>query len=203
MNMILGITGGSGAGKTTVSDFFRKKGIEVIDGDKVSRLVMEPGEECLSETVKAFGSEILDENGHLIRKKLGQIVFSDPKKLEILNKITHKYITEYFLEKAKNSKSKIVGFDGAALFESGLDNMCDAVLGVIADEDVRIRRIKKRDGISVEDAQLRIKSQKNNEFYIEKCDYVVYNNDGDEIFRQLEEVLDQLEIKTEDSEKKV
>ena len=186
MKFILGITGGSGAGKTTVSDFFREKGIEVVDGDKVSRLIMEPGEACLEETVKNFGEEILDENGFLIRKKLGQIVFADSEKLEILNKITHKYITEYFFEKVKKSRSDIVGFDGAALFESGLDSVCNAVLGVIADEDIRVERIIKRDGISEENARLRINSQKNNQFYIEKCDFLVYNNGKEEISEQLE-----------------
>lgn len=203
MKFILGITGGSGAGKTTVSDFFREKGIEVVDGDKVSRLIMEPGEACFEETVKNFGEEILDENGFLVRKKLGQIVFSDSEKLEILNKITHKYITEYFFEKVKNSESDIVGFDGAALFESGLDKVCDAVLGVIADEDIRVERITKRDGISMQDARLRINSQKNNQFYIEKCDFLVYNNGRDEIFEQLEEVLKTLETKIREGVKKV
>ena len=192
MKFILGITGGSGAGKTTVCDYLRKKGMEIIDGDKVARIVMEPGQPCLLETVRAFGEDILDDNGCLIRQKLGQIVFSDPEKLEILNKITHKYITEYFFDKVKKSDSQIVGFDGAALFESGLNKSCDAVLGVVADEEIRVARVMKRDGILEENARNRIKSQKNNQFYIEKCDYLVYNNNRDEVFTQLEEVLGKL-----------
>lgn len=200
---ILGITGGSGAGKTTVSDFLREKGIEVIDGDKVARLIMEPGEACLMETVRTFGEDILDENGALVRKKLGQIVFSDSEKLETLNKITHKYITEYFFSKVKTSKSDIVGFDGAVIFESGLDKVCNAIIGVIADEEIRLERITKRDGISIQDARLRISSQKNNQFYIEKCDFLVYNNGGEEISEQLEEVLKTLEIKIREGEGKV
>ena len=200
---ILGITGGSGAGKTTVSDFLREKGIEVIDGDKVARLIMEPGEACLMETVRTFGEDILGENGALIRKKLGQIVFSDSEKLETLNKITHKYITEYFFDKVKTSKSDIVGFDGAVIFESGLDKVCNAIIGVIADEEIRLERITKRDGISMQDARLRVSSQKNNQFYIEKCDFLVYNNGGEEISEQLEEVLKTLEIKIREGEGKV
>lgn len=200
---ILGITGGSGAGKTTVSDFLREKGIEVIDGDKVARLIMEPGEACLMETVRTFGEDILDENGALVRKKLGQIVFSDSEKLETLNKITHKYITEYFFDKVKTSKSDIVGFDGAVIFESGLDKVCNAIIGVIADEEIRLERITKRDGISMQDARLRVSSQKNNQFYIEKCDFLVYNNGGEEISEQLEEVLKTLEIKIREGEGKV
>ena len=200
---ILGITGGSGAGKTTESDFLREKGIEVIDADKVERVIMEPGEACLRETVRTFGEDILDENGALIRKKLGQIVFSDSEKLETLNKITHKYITEYFFDKVKTAKSDIVGFDGAVIFESGLDKVCNAIIGVIADEEIRLERITKRDGISMQDARLRVSSQKNNQFYIEKCDFLVYNNGGEEISEQLEEVLKTLEIKIREGEGKV
>ena len=203
MKFILGITGGSGAGKTTVSDYFREKGIEVIDGDMVARLIMEPGEACLMETVRTFGEDILGENGALIRKKLGQIVFSDSEKLETLNKITHKYITEYFFDKVKTAKSDIVGFDGAVIFESGLDKVCNAIIGVIADEEIRLERITKRDGISMQDARLRVSSQKNNQFYIEKCDFLVYNNGGEEISEQLEEVLKTLEIKIREGEGKV
>lgn len=203
MKFILGITGGSGAGKTTVCDYLRKKGIEIVDGDKVSRLIMEPGQPCLLETVEAFGKDILDENGCLMRRKLGQIVFSDPEKLEILNKITHKYITEYFFDRVEKSGSQIVGFDGAVLFESGLNKSCDAVLGVVADEDIRIARIMKRDDISEENARNRIKSQKNNQFYIEKCDHLVYNNNKDEVFAQLEEVLGRLNTEIGGDERQV
>ena len=85
MKYILGITGGSGAGKTEVSNILREYGIDIINGDEVSRLIMEPGQEALKETVEAFGDEILDCDGRLKRRELGNIVFSDPEKLKILN----------------------------------------------------------------------------------------------------------------------
>ena len=193
MKYILGITGGSGAGKTEVSNILREHGIDIIDGDKVSRLIMEPGEEALKETVEAFGNEILDSDGRLKRRELGNIVFSDTKKLEILNKITHKYITEYFLERVKKSDKNIVGLDGAALFESGIDKLCDGVLGVISEPEIRIERIMKRDGILREQASNRISAQKNNEFYIENCDFLVYNNGNiEEVRKQIGEVLEKL-----------
>ena len=193
MKYILGITGGSGVGKTTVSNILRKKGIEIIDGDKVSRLIMEPGKEALAETVAAFGTDILDAEGNLKRRELGRIVFSDSKKLEILNKITHKYITKYFFDRLENSDAEIIGFDGAALFESGMNRLCDAVLGVIADTDIRVSRIVMRDEISIDDAKKRINSQKNNEFYIEKCEFLVYNNGNEkELEVQIEGVLEKL-----------
>ncbi len=203
MKYILGITGGSGVGKTTVSNILREHGIDITDGDKVSRLIMEPGEMALAETVEAFGSEILDIDGRLKRRELGRIVFSDAKKLATLNKITHKYIKKYFLEIAEKSPSEIIGFDGAALFESGMHRLCDAVLGVVADEKIRVERIVKRDGISEEDALKRINSQKNNQFYIEKCEFLVYNNGNEEDLRvQIEGVLEKLVREKEEKRKR-
>lgn len=193
MKYVLGITGGSGAGKTEVSNILREHGIDIIDGDEVSRLIMKPGEDALVKTVEAFGDEILDLDGRLKRRELGNIVFSDPKKLEILNKITHKYITRYFLDYIEKSDKNIVGLDGAALFESGIANMCDGVLGVIAEPEIRIERIIKRDQISRKQAEERIASQKNNQFYIENCDFLVYNNGNkEEIEKQIMEVLGKL-----------
>lgn len=203
MKYIIGITGGSGSGKTTVSDAFRKKGVEVVDGDKVARLIMEPGQECLEETVLAFGNEILDEDGRLKRRELAKIVFSNSEKLETLNKITHKYITQYFLDRVKHSSSDIVGIDGAALFESGIDKLCDSLIGVVSDEEIRVERIMKRDGISERDARMRINSQKNNQFYIENCDFLVYNNNEEEkIPEMIEEVLGKLVSEKERKKRK-
>ena len=203
MKYIIGITGGSGSGKTTVFDAFRKKGVEVVDGDKVARLIMEPGQECLEETVLAFGNEILDEDGRLKRRELAKIVFSNSEKLETLNKITHKYITQYFLDRVKHSSSDIVGIDGAALFESGIDKLCDSLIGVVSDEEIRVERIMKRDGISERDARMRINSQKNNQFYIENCDFLVYNNNEEEkIPEMIEEVLGKLVSEKERKKRK-
>ena len=203
MKYIIGITGGSGSGKTTVSDAFRKKGAEIVDGDKVARIIMEPGQKCLEETVLAFGDGILDEDGKLKRKELAKIVFSNSEKLEILNKITHKYITEYFLDRVKNSPADIVGIDGAVLFESGIDKLCDALIGVVSDEEIRVQRIVKRDGISELEARMRIKSQKNNQFYIENCDYLVYNNSEEEKIPEIiEEVLGKLASEKERKKRK-
>lgn len=203
MKYIIGITGGSGSGKTTVSDIFRRLGADIVDGDKVSRLIMQPGEACMAETVEAFGSGILDNAGRLKRKELAKIVFSNPEKLEILNKITHKYITEYFLERVEKSTADIVGIDGAALFESGIDKLCDAVIGVVADEDIRVERIINRDGLSESRARMRINSQKNNQFYIENCDYLVYNNDEKErVSEKVQEVFGKLVSEKERKRKK-
>lgn len=202
MKYLIAVTGGSGAGKSTVSNILREYGIEIIDGDIVARTIMEPGEKCLAETVQAFGRKILDNDGRLVRSKLADIVFSDKNKLSALNAITHKYITEYFLISAKTSNSDIVGIDGAAIFESGINKKCDFVIGVIADEKVRISRIINRDGISEEKAKARIAAQKKDEFYIENCDYIVYNNGNKEqLIKQIGEVLEKLEYEKEKKQK--
>ena len=201
MKYIIGITGGSGAGKSSVSNILRENGIEITDGDKVARLIMEPGEKCLLETVSVFGKEILDDNGRLIRKKLANIVFSHKEKLLLLNKITHKYITEYFKKIITKSEDCFLGIDGAALFESGINNMCDIVIGVISDEDIRIKRIMNRDMISYDEAKRRIDLQKKDEFYIENCDVLVYNNGNiEELREQVEEVLKRLRHEKEEKE---
>ena len=154
----------------------RKSGAEVIDTDIVARMIVEPGKPALEEIKKSFGSEYIKENGELDRKKTAGLVFSDGEKLKELNRITHKYIKTYINEYIGNYKGNIIGIDGAVLIESGINKMCDYLLSVLADKAVRIERIMRRDGITREEAEKRINSQKNDEFYIENSDYIVYNN---------------------------
>lgn len=176
----LGITGGSGCGKTTVSDMLRKKGIDVIDTDKVARIIVEPEKPALAEIRECFGEEYINADGTLNRKKLGDYVFSNPDKLLELNRITHKYISAYIDEYIDNYSGKIIGIDGAALIESGIDKKCDYLLSVLCGEKLRIERIISRDGISCDAAKKRIKAQKKDEFYIENSDFIVYNDCSNE-----------------------
>jgi len=176
----LGITGGSGCGKTTVSEMLRKKGIDVIDTDKVARIIVETGKPALAEIIEHFGMEYINSDGTLNRRKLGNYVFSNPCKLLELNRITHKYISEYIEEYIDNYSGKIIGIDGAALIESGISEKCDYLLSVLCDEDKRIERIIYRDKIPFDDAKKRIKAQKNDEFYEENSDFIVYNNGNNE-----------------------
>lgn len=172
---LVGITGGSGCGKSYISDKLRKRGIPVIDADSAAHEVMQKGEDCLEETVRFFGTEILDENGELNRRRLGRIVFSDPEKLKKLNEISHKYILRRIFNKMQAEKSDVVCVDGAVLIESGIK--CDLLLGICADREIRIERIMRRDGISRFDAEKRIDAQPKTEFYEKNCDFVIYNND--------------------------
>lgn len=193
--IVLAITGGSGCGKTTVSDIFRSEGIDVIDTDKVARLIVEPGKPALREICEQFGSEYINpDDGTLIRSKLAETVFSDQKKLKILNRITHKYIAEYVDEYIMNYSKDILGIDGAVIIESGISY--DYLLSVIADEEERIKRIVKRDNISHINATNRIKSQKDDMFYIEKSDYIVYNNtNSEDLSSQVKKIIKDLRSK--------
>lgn len=188
---ILGITGPTGAGKTTVSKIFKKNGIKVVDGDILAREIVEVGKPALKELKEALGEEIINDDGTLNRKKTATIVFSDPKKLATLNRITHHYIKEEFLKIASEYDGDILGFDGAVILESDVKYLFTKILSVIADEDIRLKRITSRDNITQDEGRLRISSQKNNEFYIENSDFLVYNN-GEDMEDQVNSVIKKL-----------
>ena len=193
--IILGITGGSGCGKTTVCECLKKNGIDVIDTDKIARLIVEPGQPALNEIKEEFGIQYINNDNTLNRKKMADTVFNNQKELQKLNAITHKYITEYVDEYINNCKGQIIAIDAAALIESGIYKKCDYILSVLADEDTRIKRIMTRDNILLSDAKSRIKAQKNDCFYIEKSDFIIYNNgDLEKLSTEINQIIDKLKI---------
>lgn len=176
--IIVGLTGQSGAGKTTVCDTFEKSGFAIINADVVAREVMSKGSKCLDETVNVFG-DVLLEDGTLDRKKIAGIVFSDADNLRIYENIIFPYIISSIKEKIDMYKKEMYNYillDAPTLFESKADGLCDIIVSVIADRDIRLKRILKRDSITLHEAESRLDSQKNDDFYIEKSDYVIKNN---------------------------
>ena len=155
--MLIGITGGSGTGKSLVANEIRKYNIPVIDADTVAREVTEKGSPALLEIKEKFGEAYISEDGTLLRKKLGSLVFSDPEKLELLNTVISKYIRICINEKLSSHKEPIVCIDAPLLIEYGLNEQCDIVISVLADTSLRAKRITERDKISQEDALNRIK----------------------------------------------
>ena len=134
--------------------------------------------ECLYETVSVFG-DILSEDGTLDRKKLAGIVFSDSDKLSIYENIIFPYIISSIKEKIDMYKKEMYNYillDAPTLFESKADGLCDIIVSVIADRDIRLNRILKRDSITLHEAEIRLNSQKNDDFYMGKSDYVIKNN---------------------------
>ena len=176
MPKIIGLTGQSGAGKSTVSEMFAQLGCHSIDTDKVARAVVEPGRPALSEITQEFGKKVLNEDGTLNRPALATIVFSDPAELQKLNRITHKYIAEEVKNEIASCGKTVVIVDAPALFESGIDAMCDVIVSVLAEEETRIRRIMARDSLSREKAEERIHAQADDEFYRSRSEFVLENN---------------------------
>lgn len=185
--LIAGLTGPSGSGKSTVSKFFEKSGYTVINADKVAREIMDPDGTCLKQLSLAFGSDIINSDGTLNRRKLAEKAFADREKTQLLNDITHPQIFLRTLKLCRESidcgKNKIL-FDAPVLFESNSDIMCDAVVSVIAPREVRIERLTMRDGITREEIERRLDSQQPDEFYISRSDYVI---DGGEALSEVEE----------------
>lgn len=193
---IIGLTGGSGAGKGEVCRAFLSKGIDSIDTDKVSRDITRKGTECLRELAEKFSGVILTAYGELDRVKLAEIAFSSKENLELLNSITHKYILKecanWLLSMVKADRSAVI-VDAPLLFESGFDKNCDIIIVVIAELEKRLHRIIKRDNITPEQAEARIKNQKDDDFFIKNADYVIYNNSNySDVYIQVSDICRKL-----------
>ena len=186
--MIYGLTGGTGSGKSTVAEYLKEFGCTVVDADIIARSVTEKGSEVLKKLSDEFGQEIIDENGELIRKKLGSIVFQDSEKLEKLNEIMRSSLDEKF-EKAlrQASEERLYGkvfFDAPTLFESKREHFVDRIWVVIADRNTRIERIMKRDGLSREEVEKRMQNQLPDDVKAARADVVIYNDGSLEELRE-------------------
>lgn len=178
--LVVGLTGQTGAGKSTVSKVFSENGFAVINADLISRQVVEKGSPCLGELVEIFGEGILNPDKTLARKTLGNIVFSDKTKLEMLNTTIYPYITSEILKEIKqysDSGKKLVLLDAPTLFESHADDFCEIIISVLADEKLREERIINRDGLTKKQANDRMNSQLDAEYFASRSDYVIENND--------------------------
>lgn len=181
--IIIGLTGQSGAGKSSFTKALSKQNIPCLDTDQTARQVVEKGMPCLKELVNAFGAEILLPNGTLDRKKLGSVAFASKEKLALLNKITHSYISaevDKWLKIQEESGAVAAVIDAPQLFESGINKICDLTIAVLADENIRFSRIISRDGISEEYARKRMASQKDDSFFISNCNHIIYNSGNEE-----------------------
>ena len=177
---IIGITGPTGAGKTTALNEITKLGGIVIDCDAVYHDLLEQSEPMRRELTARFGASILGGEGRIDRKALGQAVFQDTEALQALNAITHRYVKKditRIIANATIEKKVVVAIDAIALIESGLGEKCDAVVGIIAPAELRIRRIMVREGISEEYARMRVSAQKDEAYFRANCTYILENNE--------------------------
>ena len=178
--MIIGITGGTGCGKTTALSILEELGGLIIDCDRVYHNLLKTDEALLSSIENRFPGTV--ENGELNRKKLASIVFSDEAALLDLNAITHKAVKKEVLRLLETAP-KLVAIDAIGLFEGALAELCHTTLAITAPEEVRISRLMDRDGITESQAAARINAQKNQKWFVEKCDYHLQNDGTMEAFR--------------------
>lgn len=176
---IIGLTGMSGAGKTTACESFEACGADIINCDNVARVVVEKGKPALSELKAHFGNDIILPDGSLDRKKTGNIIFSDACERKAFNDIIYPYISYEMVinavEYIKNGSQYIL-LDAPTLFESGTDSFCDFIVSVVSEREDSIGRIMKRDNLTREEAENRLSSQHGEEFYRNKSDFCIVNN---------------------------
>lgn len=192
MSFVLGVTGGIASGKSTVVNFFKKEGFPVVDGDIVARKVVEPGSEGLNALEEMFGSEILQKDGSLDRKKLGALIFQNEQKRQVLNKTLDPFIRgeiEKQTAEAKN-KSDLVIVDIPLLFEGHYEAMMSAVAVVYVTPEIQLKRLMNRNDLSEKAALARINSQLSLEQKKKRADIVFDNCNSQE--RTKEQVLDWL-----------
>lgn len=191
---IIGLTGGIGTGKSTVSKFLAEKNFAIVDADKISREVVEPGKPLLKVLEEAFGSEIINDDGSLNRKGLAAIVFNDVDQRKLMDSIMHKEI----LAEMRSSMEKFrqmelhqgIIIDAPLLFEIGLEKWCDEVWLVTADMDVRIQRVCARDNAKPEEVEARIRNQMSDEEKKKLSDEVLDNSGTlESLHRQIEDLL--------------
>lgn len=179
--MIIGITGGTGCGKTTLLECIREKGGLVLDCDAIYYELLTRDDVLLCAIDARFPGTV--EDGQLQRKKLGAIVFADPKALADLNAITHSAVKQEVLRRLEN-KPGLAAIDAIALFEGGLAELCHMTVAVTAPIEVRVKRLMARDGISEDYARSRIAAQHGEEWFRKRCDHILENMDTKEHFHQ-------------------
>lgn len=192
---ILGLTGGSGTGKSAACTAFARLGCGVIDADATYRTLCDTCEPMLKEIQNVFG-DVFYTDEKLDRKKLGAIVFADAQKLQQLNAITHPYIRQAardaFAAYSKRGCLLCI-YDAPVLFEGQMETLCDKTCAVLAARNTRIARIVARDAITEEYAALRIDAQKDDAFYRERCDYIVQNDaDLDTLYTQVRKIYEDM-----------
>lgn len=192
--MVIGITGNSGSGKTSISSLLKEEyNANIIDADKIAKEMSQKNTAYFKEIVKKFGEEILLKNGEIDKQKLAKIIFTNTEKRNNLNSLTFKYVVNEIKKRVNLNSNKTIIIDAPLLIESKLNEICDIVISVIADEDVKIKRICKRDNINENLAKERIQAQAKDEFYIKNSNYVIINNNGSNLKKQINSIKEILE----------
>ena len=189
---IIGITGGVGAGKSTVLDHFEKQyNACVLQADKIGHLVMEPGGICYEQVIALFGKQIIKNDKTIVRKMVSDVVFAHEEMRQKLDDIIHPAVKSYILDKIEEQKKAgctLMIVEAALLLEDHYDAFCDKVWYIHTDQEIRIERLMSSRGYTKEKAENIIARQATEGFFREHADYIIQNNgDLDETWRQIEE----------------
>ena len=188
--MIIGLTGPTGAGKSSLSKKARELGFKVVDCDNLARKAVKKGTKGLKALVEVFGEDILNEDKTLNRATLAKKAFISANSTELLNKTIFPFIIE-LVEKELNSDKILL--DAPTLFESGINSLCNKTIAVLANEDTRLSRIMERDNMEKSAALLRINAGKSDDFYKQNADFIIYNNDNHLAFiSEFEKIIDNI-----------
>ena len=189
---VFGLTGKTGAGKSTVASLLSKKGFFVIDGDLIARRVTEKGSPVLESLAGCFGRDILFPDGTLDRKKLASRAFASKEATKKLCELTHPEIHRLFLEEIKKGEKEGLErclIDAAALLESPSKKLCEKIIVVFCPEEIRLERILKRDNITKNQALQRIKAQKEDSFYLSQADIIINNYPPYDIEKEIAKIM--------------
>lgn len=192
---VIGLTGGIGSGKSTVSAYLKEKGYLILDADQIAHDITKKGSPVLQQIADAFGADMLDEEGNLQRKKLAAVAFSTPENKAVLESLTTaevvRLIAEQVAQLRNHAEYDIIFIDAPLLFEAGVDKLTDLVWMVSAEDEVRIARVMDRDQVSREDVLQRIASQMDNEEKIRRSQEIIDNSSGkEELYHQVEALLE-------------
>lgn len=177
-HIVIGLTGQTGSGKSTVCNAFMEGGFEIINCDLVARAVTTDGSDCCQILSRQF-PECFDDDLHLDRKALGEIVFNDKAQLEALNSLIFPFINSEIDKRIINacrSGKRLILLDAPTLFEAGADKLCQFIISCVADRELRLQRIMTRDGLEPQQAESRIESQHTEEFFRRSSDMIIENN---------------------------
>ncbi len=192
---VIGLTGGIGSGKSTVSAYLEQHGYLILDADRIAHDITKKGSPVLQKIADAFGADMLDKDGNLQRKKLAAVAFSTPENKAVLESLTTaevvRMISQQVEELRKRAEYDIIFIDAPLLFEAGVDKLTDFVWMVSAEEEIRIARVMDRDQITRADVLQRIANQMDNEEKIRRSHEVIDNSSGkEELYQQVTALLE-------------
>lgn len=193
---IIGITGSSGSGKSTATKILSEElNAKTINADEVVKQMQEKSSKYYEKIIELFGTNIMQKDGTLNRKKLAEIIFKDTTKKEKLDELTYKYVVKEIKKQVESAKEEYVIIDAPLLIESKLNEICNIVIAVMSNKEEQIKRICKRDNIEENKAKMRLEAQKDNEFYKTHADYIVENNGGkyDEFVGRIRKFVQELQ----------